>query len=208
MKTPPKNPPSKSAASKPQAERPTPADVDRRGFLVKASAAVIGTLIVLVPLATGIVAFFNPLRRKPGVSESNFLRVAYLDEIPADGTPRRFEVIADLWDQWTFNAQQPIGSVFIACGLEPSPGLQCFNTTCPHAGCSVRLASSGDEKEFKCPCHNSAFHLDGTVIQPTPSPRGLDALETEIRPGQDGRDEVWVRFENFYTGKAEKVAKV
>ncbi len=203
-----KTEPSKSSDKNP-VSRPSAENDDRRGFLVKASAAVIGGLLVLVPLVTGVVAFFNPLRRKEGSSqESDFLRVAYLDEIPADGTPRRFEVIADLWDQWTFNPQQPIGSVFLARSREPSDGLQCFNTTCPHAGCSVRLASNGDQKEFKCPCHNSAFHLDGTVIQPTPSPRGLDALETEIRPGENGRQEVWVRFENFYTGKAEKVAKV
>lgn len=180
----------------------------RRGFLTKIFAAGIGSVIVLVPLATGLVTFFSPLRRRGSQSKNDFVRVAYLDEIPADGTPRRFEVIADLWDKWTFNPDQPIGSVFLSRGNPSSDELRCFNTTCPHAGCSVRLADKGEEKEFKCPCHNSAFHLDGSVIQPTPSPRGLDTLSVEVRPGENGREEVWVRYENFYTGKTEKVAKV
>ncbi len=179
---------------------------DRRSFLTKFFAAGIGAVLVLVPLGTGLATFFSPLFRRKK-SDTDFIRVANLDDIPADGTPRRFEVIADLWDKWTFNANQPIGSVFLSRAEPATDELRCFNTTCPHAGCSVRLADSGEKKEFKCPCHNSAFHLDGSVIQPTPSPRGLDSLEVEVRPGEGGKQEVWVRYENFYTGKAEKVAK-
>ena len=180
---------------------------NRRGFLTKLFAAGIGSVLVLVPLATGVVSFFSPLRRRGSGGSKEFIRVALLDDIPQDGTPRRFQVIADMWDKWTFSPQQPIGSVFLSRAEPSAADLRCFNTTCPHAGCSVRLADKGDEKEFKCPCHNSAFHLDGSVIQPTPSPRGLDTLDVEVRPGADGRQEVWVRYENFYTGKAEKVAK-
>ena len=180
---------------------------DRRGFLTKLLAAVFGAVLITVPLVTGLMTFFSPLRRRGSGGSKDFIRVAFLDEIPLDGTPRRFQVIADMWDKWTFSPQQPIGSVFLARAEPSTDNLRCFNTICPHAGCSVRLADNGDQKEFKCPCHNSAFHLDGSVIQPTPSPRCLDTLEVELRPGANGRQEVWVRYENFYTGKAEKVAK-
>jgi Rieske Fe-S protein len=56
---------------------------------------------------------------------------------------------------------------------------------------------------FKCPCHNSSFAVDGAIIEPSPSPRAMDTLESEIVGG-----EILVKYENFYTGKAEKIVKL
>ena len=55
---------------------------------------------------------------------------------------------------------------------------------------------------FKCPCHNSSFSIDGAIIQPSPSPRAMDTLEAKV----DGQ-EILVQFQNFYTGKTDKVPK-
>ena len=44
--------------------------------------------------------------------------------------------------------------------------------------------------------------VDGQVIEPTPSPRGMDSLECKVT-----QDEVLVKFETFYSGKTEKVVK-
>jgi Rieske Fe-S protein len=75
-----------------------------------------------------------------------------------------------------------------------------FNVVCPHAGCLVNYDPSGPG--YLCPCHNSTFALDGKVNDPkSPSPRGLDLLEVEVREG----DEVWVRFQNFRPGLKERV---
>jgi Rieske Fe-S protein len=92
-----------------------------------------------------------------------------------------------------------VGAVFLRRTPGESP-VQAFNVICPHAGCLVDYTPGEDS--FLCPCHNSRFALDGRVEnQASPSPRGLDALETVVRNG----DEVWVRFRNFRVGIKEKV---
>jgi Rieske Fe-S protein len=57
-------------------------------------------------------------------------------------------------------------------------------------------------KGYHCPCHNSSFGVDGKIADPkSPSPRGLDELEVEIR----GESEIWVKFQNFRAGGREKI---
>jgi Rieske Fe-S protein len=172
----------------------------RRGFLVRFLAATIGAVAGLVPAAASLYTFFDPLRKKPDRKRTpDLVRIANLTEVPADGVPRRFEVITDQWNQWTFTPQQPVGAVF----LVRRPGESkptALHVTCPHAGCAIGLAS--DRTQFKCPCHNSAFKLDGTMIQPTPSPRDMDRLVCEVRGG-----EVWLKYQNFHTGKAQAIPK-
>ena len=179
---------------------PPAADDGRRGFFAKASAALLGGLVIAGPLAAGVAAFLDPLRRKTGKGE--FLRVATLDALPADGGPRRFPVIAVRRDAWNRYPPEPIGAVFLRRVNTPDK-VEAFNVTCPHLGCSVAFNAPRDI--FQCPCHSSAFALDGAVMS-GPSPRGMDTLACEIRDGQ-GVAEVWVKFENFYTGRTEKDPK-
>ena len=55
---------------------------------------------------------------------------------------------------------------------------------------------------YLCPCHNSTFALDGKISSAgSPSPRGLDELEVEIR----NDSEVWVKFQNYRAGVPEKI---
>lgn len=180
--------------------QPSPAPrhsaTERRGFFSQAAAIVIGGFVGLVPLASGLAVFLDPLRRKAGGGK--FLRVASLDAVPDDGVPRAFPVIAERVDAWT-QSIEPVGAVY----LRRQPGQaapECLTATCPHAGCFV--AYDGPSNTFKCPCHNSSFAVDGAIIAPSPSPRAMDSLECEV-----DQQEVLVKFENFYTGKAEKVVK-
>ncbi|MBI3191513.1 MAG: Rieske (2Fe-2S) protein, partial [Pedosphaera parvula] len=49
---------------------------------------------------------------------------------------------------------------------------------------------------------NSTFTIDGKIDSPnSPSPRGLDPLEVELRKQR----EVWVKCQNFQSGRAERV---
>ena len=81
------------------------------------------------------------------------------------------------------------------CAVEDGP-IKAFSTVCPHLGCGVDF----DEKtgKFACPCHTSAFDLDGRCLS-GPSPRGLDELEAHV----DGRD-VLVRYQRFRVGTAKR----
>jgi menaquinol-cytochrome c reductase iron-sulfur subunit len=172
----------------------------RRGFLVRLTAAIVGAVGLLVPLASGLAVLVDPLRRRPGNDFTSFVRVAALSGLPEDGTPRRFAVIADHRDAWTLAPNQRIGAVY----LRRRPGtseVQAFQTDCPHAGCFVGF--NPDQGRFECPCHTSAFTLDGEVISPSPSSRGMDQLKVQV--SDDGQ--VLVEFKSFYSGIAEKIAK-
>ncbi len=60
-------------------------------------------------------------------------------------------------------------------------GFMALSLMCTHLGCSVRYNS--EEKQFICPCHSSAFDLEGNVLNP-PAPRALDAYRIFIDQGQ------------------------
>lgn len=55
-----------------------------------------------------------------------------------------------------------------------------LSRTCTHLGCSVLW--NEEKRRFVCPCHGSAFELNGTVITP-PAPRPLDTFPVRIENG-------------------------
>ena len=190
--------PSTQAGCGPEPE-PTAAQDPRRSFLRKTLALALGSLAYAVPGLAGIVAFLNPLRPLRQKSQAGQpVRVASLDMLPEDGTPQEVSVVADRTDAWNRFPNEPIGAVFLR--RTGKDQVEAINVVCPHAGCSVQY-QEGAGKLF-CPCHAASFDLAGKRLDETShSPRDLDTLEAEIRNGT----EVWVRFQNFRTGIAEKV---
>jgi Rieske Fe-S protein len=185
---------------------------ERRGFLGSAAgitAAVLGGLLGVGPLAIGLYAtVMDPLRKKTtpqkaaggavGAKEG-FYFVAQLGELDSH-VPRRFTIMADKIDAWNFMKDQPIGSVYMRMQGEQ---VECFHTTCPHAGCAVSYEL--ESQAYQCPCHNSSFNVDGSKLQggsSNPSPRGLDALEVHVQGTS-----VFVKYEDYFTGRHAKIAK-
>jgi menaquinol-cytochrome c reductase iron-sulfur subunit len=168
----------------------------RRNFVAKVASAAIGTVLGLVPLVTGLIVFLDPLRRQK--SGLGFIRVASLDALPP-GVPRRYSVVADRTDAWSQYRREPIGAVFLRRLPDKNgePQVQALQVMCPHANCPVEFDLDG--MRYHCPCHRSAFEIDGNVIQPSPSARGLDDLEVNIEG-----DDVLVRYEEFRQGSAEQ----
>jgi len=188
---------------RPPAAKPT-ADEPRRGFMTKFAAVVVGAIVGIVPLIVSAVAFLDPLIRNrqkaaaAGDEESEnreFLPITTLQNLPADGTPRLFPVIADLQDAWNKFPQTEIGSVYLWRTAEGD--VQCFNARCPHLGCTVNYKP--DAAAYVCPCHDSSFALDGERNNDIP-PRNMDPLQAEVRDN----DEVWVKFEKFRAGIHER----
>jgi Rieske Fe-S protein len=176
-----------------------PPQPDRRDFLTKAGAIVIGGGLALVAPVAGLFVFLDPLRRKSGAGTA--VKVATLDALPANGDPVQKSVLATRVDAWNRTPNVPIGAVFLE--HRKDGGVRALNAACPHAGCFVEFRPS--EGGFHCPCHNSSFALDGSIKDPTsPSPRGMDELPVEIRNG----GEVWVTYQNFLPGKKEKIAVI
>jgi len=170
----------------------------RRGFLAKLAAVACGGLATVVPLAAGVWTFLDPLRRVG--KAAGFLPVTDLAGLPDDGVPRQFPVLADRVDAWTGFRAEPVGAVY----LRRQPGadtVEALSATCPHAGCFVELEAGGHC--FRCPCHNSGFTLAGAIVDPSPSPRAMDALECRV----SAAGTVEVRWQRFQAGVAAKVVE-
>jgi Rieske Fe-S protein len=179
---------------------------ERRSFLTKLSAISVGTIVAVFPFAAGWGVATSPLhRKKDGSSDASaddgFVRVCPLDSVPADGTPHAFAVIADVVDAWTRAVNQRIGEVYLTrSDVDGKPNVTAFTATCPHLGCAVEFDSA--DGRFECPCHESGFAKDGKKLF-GPSLRGLDELKVRL-PENGGAQEVWVRYERFRAGIAEK----
>ena len=50
-------------------------------------------------------------------------------------------------------------------------GFLALSRRCPHLGCTLPWVA--EENQFVCPCHASAFDIQGAVIR-SPAPRGMD----------------------------------
>ncbi len=170
-----------------------PGSAPRRGFLAGIGAVAAAGLALVAPLWSGVRVALDPLGRSSG--EADLIPVAKLAAIPDDGIPHKFRVVTDRVDAWNTHRQLPVGAVYLR---RSGDSVEALNVVCPHAGCFVNVAA--DRSRFVCPCHKSSFDLSGAVNDPaSPSPRDMDTLDVEIRG-----DDVWVRFQNFLPGRAEK----
>ena len=174
---------------------PSP-EADRRGFLTKTAAIVLTAVIGAVPVVAGLFTFLDPLRRK---SEARGLvRVTSLGSLPTNGTPRKLPVLDTLIDAWNKTEDVAVGSVYVQKTGDKT--VRVLNATCPHLGCSVGYSEA--KGAYFCPCHKSSFSADGKILDPaSPSPRGMDELHAEVRDN----GEVWVKFQNFRKGSADKI---
>jgi menaquinol-cytochrome c reductase iron-sulfur subunit len=168
---------------------------DRRAFFKKSLALMIGGAAAAVPVAAGLLVTTDPIRRKGAAGGE--VKVTTLDALPNDGVPRKFAVVADRTDAWNRYLNVPIGAVYLRRTADDK--ITALNVLCPHAGCFVDYMP--DRGNYLCPCHVSSFTIEGKIASPgSPSPRGLDELEVQVRG-----NEVWVVFQNYQAGRAEKV---
>ena len=172
---------------------PPDAPIERREFLKSAACTVLGGCALAAPIVAGVAVITAPLRQKGPPVE---VKLATLDSLPIGGAPKLFQVVTDRRDAWTQFPKQAIGSVFLLRTSETE--IVAFHSACPHLGCAVEFQE--DKSAFYCPCHDSSFAKSGEVVGKSPSLRGLDTLEVEVR----GR-EVWVKFQSFKAGIREKV---
>ena len=54
-----------------------------------------------------------------------------------------------------------------------------LSAVCPHQGCTV----APDDEQLTCPCHGSAFELDGT-LKKGPAEKGLESFPVKVVDGQ------------------------
>jgi menaquinol-cytochrome c reductase iron-sulfur subunit len=134
---------------------------------------------------------------------AGYSRICPLDALPADGIPHQFVVTADIADAWSKTRGQRVGMVFLQRkDVDGKPQITAFTAACPHLGCAVEF--DGSEDQYECPCHVSGFAKDGRKLF-GPSLRGLDALDVKL-VDKNGTQEVWLAFQQFRAGVAERIA--
>jgi Rieske Fe-S protein len=166
------------------------AEPSRRVFVavcVGGTCAIAAT--VGVPAALFVAA---PLGDK--ATEGKKFVVAKLSELEV-GVPKKVVLVGDEIDAWTRATGRKLGAVWLMRTSDRE--VRALSTICPHLGCGVDLTADG--KQFLCPCHTSAFSLDGERVA-GPSPRAMDPLPVEI--GND--DVVSVTFKRFRIGIADR----
>lgn len=195
------NPPNPSPSKAKGEPAPAAAD-DRRSFTVRMSAGIIGALVAVAPLFAGLRMFLDPITRRKKQAEgegeaSEMVRIASLAAMPEIGKVYRFPVITVREDKWNKYPPAPIGAVYIR-RTSATEDPKAFTSICPHLGCSVNF----QEGQYLCPCHNSAWTIDGQRLNPEscPSPRDLDELKVDVRDG-----EIYVAYKRFRGGIEDKI---
>jgi menaquinol-cytochrome c reductase iron-sulfur subunit len=131
---------------------------------------------------------------------------------PRTAAPNAFAEVGPIAD---LPVGEPVGLTFVAestdafnVGLLPhniwvvkdaAGGVTVFSPVCTHLGCQVFW--DGGTQHFVCPCHNSIFASNGTVVS-GPAPRPLDTLPSKV--SKDGV--LSVRWTDFTPGTAVKTA--
>lgn len=95
---------------------------------------------------------------------------------PSGAAPAAGEVLAK-------TADVPLGTAKMVANMlitQPEPGVfKAFVPRCTHAGCRLTVANG---KSIDCPCHGSAFALDGSVTK-GPASQPLTPVIVTVRDG-------------------------
>lgn len=158
------------------------AEPSRRSYL----AWLVGlcTAGVGAALSIPLIRFaMYPLRVR--TTEVQWSDVGPTSEFESLTAPVQRSVSVSQIDGWRKTVSDKV--VYVA--KSASGNLEVLSAVCPHLGCSVQWR--GPQGQFECPCHGATFRPDGAKTG-GPTPRGMDALETQI---QNGR--LMVRYQYF-----------
>jgi Rieske Fe-S protein len=168
------------------ADDETPRDApDRRRFL-KVATCALGSGIGVTVAAPAVSYLLYPIGRRTVNAAAEPIDAIAVDAL--DINPVRVPLRArSLRDAWTSSNDVPLGAAWVR--RDAQGAVHALSSVCPHLGCAV--AFSKPTGDFRCPCHDSAFAVDGAHAR-GPAERGLDPLPLEVK---DGRVFItWVRY--------------
>ncbi|HYH84982.1 MAG TPA: Rieske (2Fe-2S) protein [Pyrinomonadaceae bacterium] len=130
-------------------------------------ASVVGSIV------TAAFKFLRPRAGEVGVgggASGVWLPVVKVGDIKGD-VPLRHEVFVEQRAGWSRAVRGH--TVYVLPGEER----RVVSAVCPHEGCEVEW--SADQRQFLCPCHDSAFNTDG-ARQSGPAQSDLERLPTRV----------------------------
>ncbi len=164
----------------------------RRDFLKTLGIGGLGIGVAAVTVVPAMRYLGYPLSHATVSNGDGFVNVGKSDAFKPD-QPVKVDIYADKRDAWNRILQVKIGSAWV---IREEGRLRAFSSVCPHLGCAYDYEP--DAKEFKCPCHDAVYTLEGRVAG-GPAPRPLDDLEVEEKDGT-----VSVRYQRFRLSIATK----
>jgi menaquinol-cytochrome c reductase iron-sulfur subunit len=150
----------------------TDTDVTRRKFYVTAIYGLWSLIAAALSIPAAIYLLLPPKLRKASewVDAGS---VSKLDSnAPIEMVFRRNRV-----DGWKIQSEKSSAWVVKLADAR----VVAFGPQCTHLGCAYHWDEN--HNQFLCPCHNSVFSIDGTVVS-GPAPRPLDRYETKIENGE------------------------
>jgi cytochrome b6-f complex iron-sulfur subunit len=140
------------------AEQPSAA-ASRRSFFWTLGIALAG--IAAFEYAVLAVDFLRPRRRRFRDAAGSIVRAGPVEQFEPDSV-----------------TAFPQGKFYLA--RLKDGGFLAMSRECTHLGCTVPWIAG--EHRFVCPCHASAFDINGEVVSP-PAPRPLDLYAVRIENG-------------------------
>ena len=163
------------------------ATMTRRGFI----GWVLGLGAGFVALVAGVPMIGAIVGRPPAAEQAGLVAVGPVKDLPV-GEPTGLTFAVETQDAFDY-ALLP-HNVWAVKGADGS--VTVFSPVCTHLGCQVFWDKS--RQQFVCPCHNSIFAKDGSVVS-GPAPRALDTLPSAVKDGV-----LSVRWADYEPGVAVK----
>ena len=147
-------------------------EVNRRGFYAIAIQGLGAVITAALAIPAALYLLVSPKSKKAG----QWVEAGHLDQFqtqkPEEVVFRRTRV-----DGWRVVSEKKTAWVV----KDDAQNIIAFAPQCTHLGCAYHWVDQ--TKNFICPCHSSAFGVDGKVLW-GPAPRSLDRYETRVDNGK------------------------
>ncbi len=143
----------------------------RRNFYILFINGVMSLIGAALAIPAAIYLLFPPKARR----SNDWVKTADLASIPS-GKPTEISFQRTRADGWQLITEKTTAWVV----KQPDNQVTAFTPNCTHLGCAYHW--DDPSHTFVCPCHTSAFSIDGKVLG-GPAPRPLDRYMVKVEAG-------------------------
>lgn len=140
----------------------------RRSFYIRFIYGMMSAIGVALAAPAAIYLLFPPKAHK----ENEWVDATDLSGLPV-GTPQEVSFQRTRVDGWRVTSEKTTAWVVKTADNQ----VTAFAPQCTHLGCAYHW--DDPSHTFVCPCHTSAFSIDGKVLA-GPAPRPLDRLMVKV----------------------------
>lgn len=146
--------------------------MNRRSFYQRAVIGL-GALINAAIALPALAYLFLPGKQKAaaGWTDAGSVRALPTDE------PSELTIQRERQDSWKTSVEK----LTVWAVKKSDAEVVVYSPACTHLGCGYHWVD--DDQHFICPCHDSAFGKDGSVLY-GPAPRPLDRFQTRVEGGR------------------------